>query len=93
MKHLIAAAMIAASPAYAQEPQCAGTPDVYAALTNDAGESRIFSGSIEDMSGVVEIWGNHETETWTAIVTLPSGVSCLLGFGTGYQTMPEGDDL
>lgn len=88
MKAIFAAALAAcfAVPAAAQE-QCGNTADVYAALLHQFGEYRRAAGYLGDMSGWVEVWGNPEGEgTWTIVVSLPTGETCLIASGIGFDT-------
>lgn len=81
MKSLILAALVAASPAVAQE--CIGTVDAYISLSQNYGEERLVVTVLPD-GRVIELWVNHDTETWSMMLTTPDGVSCGIGSGVGY---------
>ena len=86
----VIAAMIAATPALAQTgPNCASTKDVYEILDQRFDESRTFVGVAQN--GLIEIFSNHATNTWTMIATTPNGVSCIIAEGKGFETIPYGD--
>lgn len=45
---------------------------------------------------MMETYINLETQTWTVVLTYPSGLSCILVAGTDYQALDppaKGDDL
>lgn len=83
MKALICAALVAASPVMGQE--CIGTADAYASLTQNYGEERLYTAMRPDGT-VIEMWGNKSTGTWSMFITLPNGISCSVGSGTGFET-------
>lgn len=83
MKAMICAALVAASPAMAQE--CVGTADAYASLIDNYGEERLAMAMRPDGS-VIELWGNKSTGTWSMFITLPNGLSCSVGSGQGFET-------
>lgn len=91
MKTLLAVltASLMAFPAFAQQPQCMGTIDLYAALHERYGEAQQFFGL--SGSAVLEMWANRETGSWTLISTSPNGVSCLIAAGEAFQPVPQGD--
>jgi hypothetical protein len=84
MRAIVLAALLA-SPAYAQQTQCAPTPQAYENLTNQHMERREFSGVVHDMSGLVEIWVGQNSDNWTLLATTPNGVSCIITYGVGYS--------
>lgn len=81
MIRLALAALVAATPAIAQE--CIPTVDAYLSLSQNYGEQRLYIAVLPD-GRVVEMWGNPDTETWSMMITLPEGISCALGSGVGY---------
>lgn len=83
MKALILLTALAASPAMAQE--CIGTPDAYASLITNYGEERLSISMLPD-GRIIELWGNRDTGTWSMFITLPTGYSCSVGSGQGFET-------
>lgn len=77
------AVMTAAAPATAQ-PACGPRDAIVEALERKYGETRQGMG-LQDDSGVVEIFASAETGTWTILVTLPSGIACLVSAGENWQ--------
>lgn len=88
MRLLLALALIAPTSAFAQ--QCGPSPNVYAALSERYDERRVSIGLASDAASIVEIWAS-EAGTWTAIVTLPDGRSCVLSAGSDFRSFPQGD--
>jgi hypothetical protein len=87
-----AALITACQPVAAQQMQCAPTEQVYENLQERFGEERVFGGFVHDMSGIVELWGNPESESWTMFVTRPDGISCQITHGSGYSTEKQGKE-
>lgn len=61
------------------------------------GESRRAIGLAAE-ARVVEVFASLETGTWTILVTLPNGLSCLVASGEAYEEIEEalpaaGDDV
>lgn len=92
MKWLLASTLaLSASIASAQE-QCFPSRQVYDTLEQQFGETRQVAGFTRDMGAHIEVWGNDETGTFTILVSLPSGVSCIVVEGIGfteYQGKPN----
>lgn len=74
-------------PALAQ-PQCAPREDVVALLSQQHGES-VHSIAIEGQGGIVEMWANAETGTWTLTLTRPDGITCLVGHGHSFEAVSQ----
>lgn len=81
MKALTIAALVASSPAIAQE--CIPTVDAYISLSQNYGEKRVLITVLPD-GRIVETWINPDTETWSMMITLPNGLSCGIGSGIGF---------
>ena len=91
MRYLIAAGAIAlASPAVAQPP-CMGYPDLVVILTTELSQSLAAQGIlVYPGMGVTEAWVNSETGEWTLLVIGPSGLACVVGYGTDWEIYPAG---
>ena len=79
---------VAATSAQAQT-NCAQTGAVHEILNQRFQEQRIFVGATPD--GLLEVWGNTQTESWTMVATTPNGVSCILGDGVGFRFFIPGE--
>lgn len=91
LKHIAAAVTAAfiaplATPVEAQNRSnvCAEREKLVAELQKSHGETRQSVG-LQRNNGVVETFANTETGTWTIIVSLPTGVSCLVAAGEAFQ--------
>jgi hypothetical protein len=80
MKLLQIAALLLAGSQVSAQTNCAATGDVYSIMIDRYGESRIALG-LSGKGYLVEFWGNEESQSWTAIVTRPDGVSCIVDQG------------
>ena len=80
--------MVATSSADAQTPQCAAHDDVMNGLAVNFAETRQSIGMASDQT-LMELYANTDAGSWTLIVTLPNGMSCLVASGTDYETVKE----
>ena len=77
--------------------QCAARDKVVAVLNAKYHEVRQGIGLAVNNT-VMELWASVDTDTWTITVTMPSGVTCMVASGQGYESLsetlpPPGDDL
>lgn len=79
------ALLIGATPAAAQQGSLCGKRDkVVAQLKSVHGESRQSVGLQRD-ARVMETYANRDTGSWTIIVSMPSGMACLVAAGEAFQ--------
>ena len=95
MKQYIAVAGIGAvlavgswSTAVAQQASCAQREMIVERLATKYGESRQSAG-LNQNNGMVEIFASEETGTWTILVTMPNGISCLMAAGKSWEGVAE----
>ena len=81
----ILAASLAASAAQAGE-KCAPRPQVIERLVSGYGETRQSIG-LGGEQQVIETFAAAETGTWTIIVTLPTGMSCVIAAGEAFENV------
>ena len=67
---------------------CAPREDVIKRLTKSYGETRRGIG-IARRGAVMEVFASDQTGSWTIVVTLPEGVTCLIASGQSYETLAE----
>lgn len=84
----VALAALLACPAWAQRQNCGPRPDVVQMLENKYGESRQGIG-FSRQGGVIEIYANIETGSWTILISLATGLSCISHVGQGYENLTE----
>jgi hypothetical protein len=68
--------------------QCGARDEVVAQLAAGYGETRRSMGLAAN-SAVIEVYASEATGTWTITVTLPSGMTCLVASGEGFETMAD----
>ena len=77
----------AASPAAAQ-PLCAQRSEVAAQLRSRHAETPVALG-IAANGGVVEVFSAGDGSTWTLVITMPDGTSCMLAVGEAWENLPR----
>ena len=80
---LAALAVLIATPAVAQEPQCGPHANVAAVLADTYGESRIGFG-MEARGGLVEFYADPLDGSWTILVVGPEGQACIASEGQAW---------
>lgn len=92
MKLILSAALMTmlAWPAQAQQStrNCAAREAVVERLAGRFGETRQSIG-LGSGNQVMEVFANSETGSWTTTVTLPSGMTCLIAAGEGFENLNE----
>jgi hypothetical protein len=78
-------------PVFAQGANCGERADIVAQLTEKYGEARQNVGMNQNNS-LVEVFASEATGTWTILVTMPTGVSCLVAAGQNWQVV-EAEDV
>ena len=78
---------LGATPLAAQ-PNCAPRTAVLDRLQGHFGETRQSIG-LAGEGRVLEIFASDETGTWTIVVTLPNGVSCLVASGQAFEQVTD----
>lgn len=81
------AAVTLSSTAQAQGRTCGDRTAIVERLETGFGESRTGAG-LSTQNGIVEVFASEETGTWTIILTLPTGQSCLVAAGNSWQAGP-----
>lgn len=65
---------------------CGKREGIVTQLENKYGETPQVMGFSKG-AGVIEVYGNEDTETWTIIVTGPDGISCFMASGEAFEVM------
>ena len=72
----------------AQQAQCDKRAKVLDLLSQKYKESPVAIG-VTTNGGLVEVLSAEEGGTWSIIITAPSGVSCLVAAGEGWQALEQ----
>lgn len=70
-----------AAPACAAS--CAPRVQVVERLTSQYGENVVGLGL--SSAGVMELFANEDSGSWTVVLTTPVGITCHVGSGEGYE--------
>lgn len=74
--------------AFGQGSSCANRDMIVDRLESKYGESRQSAG-LNQNNSMVEVFASTETGTWTIIVTMPNGMSCLMAAGKARQEIAK----
>jgi hypothetical protein len=74
----------------AAQGACSPRTDVVGHLAKKYGEAPVAIG-VTNKGGLVEVLTTGDGNTWTIIVSMPNGTSCMVAAGEGWRTM-EFDD-
>jgi hypothetical protein len=85
---ILAAAAPAPGNAQAMPRNCAPHAMVVERLADGYGESRQSIGLAAN-NAVVEIFASTESGTWTIVVTMPGGPTCLVASGQAFEHVAE----
>lgn len=81
--------ILAHQAAYAQQQaNCAARSQVVDRLETKYGESRRSVGLAAN-NGVVETYASDESGTWTIVITLPNGMTCLVAAGNAFEPVDD----
>jgi hypothetical protein len=91
MRFLLPLLIALSSPALAQQPLCLAHADITAKLSEQYAEKPISLG-IANNGGVLEVLSAPKGKTWTIILTMTNGQSCMIAAGDGWRrrAMPTG---
>lgn len=76
-----------AAPAAAGEVRCFEREGLVAYLEAEFGETRAAL-DFQEGVGLVEVFANRRTGTWTKLAVMPRGVSCILSTGDATPAAP-----
>ena len=75
------------SVAFAQQPMCTERNAVLNQLSNQYSEAPVAMG-VANNGGVLEILSSSARKSWTIILTMPSGVTCMIAAGENWEALP-----
>lgn len=76
--------LIAVAPPAASQGMCLPTRDVATRLKQTFGEVPSAGGLTED-GNLLQVYASIEGQSWTLVLTTPSGVSCVLAAGESWN--------
>lgn len=85
LKHAILTLFYATSAAWSQSVGNCAQRDVVAYHHKNNLEQEVQVRGLDSRGALLEIWVNHETQTWAAVVTGPTGLSCLAASGHNFE--------
>ena len=74
--------------AAAQQPACTDRTDVLDHLSNKYSEAPVAMG-IANNGGVIEILSSKTGNSWTIILTMPNGMTCMIAAGENWESIPR----
>ncbi len=86
----LAPASVLGSFEAAAQSACSPRTDVIGHLAKKYGEAPIAIG-VTNKGGLVEILTTGDGNTWTIIVSMPNGTSCMVAAGEGWRTKEHDD--
>ena len=78
----------ATSAAAQQQPLCTARSEVLSQLSSQYSEAPVAMG-IANNGGVLEILSSQKGSSWTIILTMPNGVTCMIAAGENWESLPE----
>ena len=81
---VILAALFTAPTLGHAQTACADRSTVTERLKTNYGEE-FAGGGLRNSDSIFEVWMAEETGTWTIIMTMPNGQSCVMAAGTDWR--------
>ena len=81
-----ALAALTSPAAQAMELPCASRAKAISELSSGYDEIPVAAG-LTEQGQMVEVFTSARTSTWTILVTLPNGMSCVLAMGEGWESL------
>lgn len=73
-----------ATPAAAQSNICGKRDSIVERLQDKYGETRQSMG-LQQNNGVLEVFASEASGSWTILVTMPNGMTCLVAAGDAWE--------
>ena len=83
---LAALAALIASPAGAQARVCAPDAAALAAQLGTQYGEHLSAAGVATGGGLIQVYSNPESGSWTIAVRIPDGPTCILSSGEGWST-------
>ena len=85
---VLATAIALPASAQTQQPACAKRTDVLSHLSAKYTEAPVALG-IANNGGVVEVLSSKTGASWTIIITMPNGPTCMVAAGEHWEKIPH----
>lgn len=79
--------LVSIGTAAAQTPLCTERSAVVSQLSSEYSERPVAMG-IANNGGVLEILSSRAGQSWTIILTMPNGVTCMVAAGESWESLP-----
>lgn len=81
--------LILSLPVQAQQAQniCTERSEVLGHLATKYSEAPVAMG-LANNGGIIEVLSSGSGTSWTIIITMPNGVSCMLAAGESWESLP-----
>lgn len=84
----VAASIASIAQAASPQPLCTDRKVVLSQLSKQYSEAPVAMG-IANNGGVLEILSSSAGKSWTIIVTMPNGMSCMIAAGENWESVPQ----
>jgi hypothetical protein len=85
---LIAACCVAAATAASAQMACTTRSEAAKLLDAQYSEEPVAMG-LASNGGVIEVFASKAGQSWTILITMPDGRSCVLAAGESWDTLPR----
>jgi len=85
---IVASITPAAAQQQQQQPACTKRTDVVEHLTGKYKEAPVAIG-LDNNGGVIEVLSGRDGASWTIIITMPNGTSCMIAAGENWGKVPQ----
>ena len=84
-------AVMMPTPANAQL-QCADSKGIVKELADQYGETAMYAMQSGD-GRIIILLANTDTGTWTQLVSSEDDMLCVVGYGTDFKAVPQGEEV
>ena len=85
---ILSVATITPAAAQQQQPACTKRTDVVEHLAGKYKEAPVAIG-LANNGGVIEVLSSQTGTSWTIIITMPNGTSCMIAAGENWEKVPQ----
>ena len=85
---IFASALLCAAQAQAADLPCGNTLAILKEMAEKYHEAPILM-ALANKGSLLQVYGNKDTDTWTAIKSMPNGMSCIVGAGNHFMVFPD----